>query len=287
MSKFSSLCNSIFDFGTHNSNERTEKVTKITPHHMAGNLTSDFCAKMHYNGRCSANYYIGTDGKITGGVSETRRAWTSSSPWNDQRAITFEVANNSFEPNWGISDAAYKSLVKLCADVCKRYNITPHFTGDKDGTITIHKMFDNTACPGPTLEGYIRSGKFEKDVKAAMGSPKPAPAPAPKPQPTPVKKKSNEEIAKEVIRGNWGNGKERFDRLTAAGYNGDVIQDIVNRMLAGTYTPSSKADYYTVKAGDTLTAIARKYNTTVYKLKTINKIPNANLIYVGQKIKVR
>ena len=45
--------------------------------------------------------------------------------------------------------------------------------------------------------------------------------------------------------------------------------------------------YYTVQKGDTLTAIAKKYGTTVKKLKTMNKIENANLIYPGQKFRVR
>lgn len=41
---------------------------------------------------------------------------------------------------------------------------------------------------------------------------------------------------------------------------------------------------YTVKKGDTLSAIAKTYNTTVSALVKLNNIPNANLIYVGQKI---
>ena len=45
------------------------------------------------------------------------------------------------------------------------------------------------------------------------------------------------ELADEVILGKWGNGQERIDRLTAAGYsNEDIreIQDTVNRMLGYT-----------------------------------------------------
>lgn len=46
------------------------------------------------------------------------------------------------------------------------------------------------------------------------------------------KKKSNEEIAKEIIQtSKWGNGQTRKDRLTAAGYNHDAIQKIVNKMI--------------------------------------------------------
>ena len=44
-------------------------------------------------------------------------------------------------------------------------------------------------------------------------------------------KKSNEAIAKEVIDGKWGNGAERKNRLTQAGYNYTAIQSIVNQLL--------------------------------------------------------
>ena len=44
-------------------------------------------------------------------------------------------------------------------------------------------------------------------------------------------KKSNEEIAKEVIQGKWGNGADRKTRLTNAGYDYATIQSIVNKLL--------------------------------------------------------
>lgn len=46
-------------------------------------------------------------------------------------------------------------------------------------------------------------------------------------------KKSNLEIAKEVIKGKWGNGTARRNALENAGYNYKEIQDIVNRLLKG------------------------------------------------------
>jgi len=46
-----------------------------------------------------------------------------------------------------------------------------------------------------------------------------------------LSKKTNEELAKEVIQGKWGNGKERKDRLTEAGYDYYAVQKIVNDML--------------------------------------------------------
>jgi murein DD-endopeptidase MepM/ murein hydrolase activator NlpD len=43
--------------------------------------------------------------------------------------------------------------------------------------------------------------------------------------------KPNEEIAREVIQGKWGNGSERKEKLKNAGYNPSEIQAIVNKML--------------------------------------------------------
>ena len=48
-----------------------------------------------------------------------------------------------------------------------------------------------------------------------------------------VNKKSNEDIAKEVIAGKWGNGRERKEKLVAAGYDYNKIQAIVNKLVKG------------------------------------------------------
>jgi hypothetical protein len=45
--------------------------------------------------------------------------------------------------------------------------------------------------------------------------------------------KSIDQIAREVIRGNWGNGQDRVNRLRAAGYNSGVVQAAVNQILSG------------------------------------------------------
>lgn len=50
---------------------------------------------------------------------------------------------------------------------------------------------------------------------------------------TKPKKKTVQEVAEEVIAGKWGNGSERKQRLTAAGYNYTEVQAAVNRILYG------------------------------------------------------
>lgn len=49
---------------------------------------------------------------------------------------------------------------------------------------------------------------------------------------------------------------------------------------------SGSEQVYTVKSGDTLSGIAKKYGTTYQKLASYNGIANPNLIYIGQKIKI-
>lgn len=49
---------------------------------------------------------------------------------------------------------------------------------------------------------------------------------------TKPKRKSINEIAHEVINGKWGNGTDRIERLTRAGYNSNTVQREVNRLLS-------------------------------------------------------
>lgn len=49
--------------------------------------------------------------------------------------------------------------------------------------------------------------------------------------PKPSDKKSDDQIAQEVVWGRWGNGAERINRLTAAGYDYKVIQEKVNKLM--------------------------------------------------------
>ena len=103
---------------------------------------------------------------------------------------------------------------------------------------------------------------------------------------TPVKPqpKSTDQIADEVIAGQWGNGAGRKKRLTDAGYDYNAIQKRVNE-LCGAKKPT--AVYHTVKSGETLSGIASKYGTTYQQLAKMNNISNPNLIYVGQRLRVK
>ncbi len=277
-------------------------ITKITPHHavMVNASAMDIARVFQYK-QASANYCLGNSGDIVLSVDEKNRPWTSSSSWNDNRAVTIEIANSGGEPDWKISAAAWDSLVNLCVDICKRNGMDELvFTGDETGSLTMHKMFAATRCPGEYLTEKMPQLAKEVTAKLANEDPKPeeqtiyrvqvgafsskenaqnfekeleskgydtyiikvnniykvqAGAFSVKKnaeslcaklkadgydafitenevtQVIESDKKSNDEIANEVIQGKWGVGQDRVSRLEAAGYDYDEIQQIVNSKL--------------------------------------------------------
>ena len=156
---YSSLTSSYLPASSSNYTQgrRGYKICKITPHHMAGRLTAAQCANIFKNParQASANYGIGYDGEIACYVDEENRAWTSSNRENDCQAITIEVSDSSTGGNWPISDASWNALVKLCVDICRRYNFRLNYDGTPNGSLTRHNMFANTNCPGPYLEARL------------------------------------------------------------------------------------------------------------------------------------
>lgn len=349
---------------------RNHVIDTISIHCMAGNLSVETCGNVFApaSRQASSNYGIGSDGRIAMYVEEGDRSWCSSNAANDHRAVTIEVANDGGAPDWHVSDKALASLIKLCADICKRNNIkqllwqgNKALIGQVDKqNMTVHRWFAAKACPGdylynlhpyiakevnkllsddastdePIPAKYYRVRKTWEDAASQIGAfaefenakkcadenagykvfdydgnqayPEVKPEstyPAcpftveviipdlnyrqepsmngkvngvtgkgtftivevkdgwgklksgagwiwlgnanyckiqgavqketPAPVPVAPAKKSVDEIAKEVIAGEWGNGQTRIDKLTAAGYNPEEVQDKVNEILTG------------------------------------------------------
>lgn len=124
----------------------------------------------------SSNYGIGYDGRIGLYVEEKDRSWCTSSSSNDNRAITIEVASDTYHP-YRVKDVAYKSLIKLLVDICKRNGIKKlvwstnksermnHLNGCN---MTVHRDYANKSCPGDYL--YNLHGQIAKEVNAQLGS---------------------------------------------------------------------------------------------------------------------
>ena len=106
-----------------------------------------------------------------------------------------------------------------------------------------------------------------------------------KPNPKPTPTKSNEEVAKEVMAGEWGNGDDRKRALEAAGYDYNTIQSIVNSYFDKDNKPTQTSNY-TVKSGDTLSGIGSKLGVNWKDIANLNNISSPYIIYVGQVLKI-
>ena len=155
------------------------KITRIIPHHMAGNLTiAQFNNIMASGRQMSPTVAVFTDGTVCAYVPEECRPWTTGGWTADCCALTLEIANDGgAETGWHISDKAYNKAVLIMAEWCKRYGIDPVYTYRGNG-INMHRDWAATECPAAYMMGKITSGQLEKDIRAAMGE-KPAPAPTP------------------------------------------------------------------------------------------------------------
>ena len=224
----------------NHSGQRTHSIDRITPHCVVGQCSVETLGNIMYptSRQASCNYGIGPDGRVGMYVEEKNRSWCSSSNANDQRAITIECASDTFHP-YAMNDKVYATLITLCTDICRRNgkkkllwfadkNKSLNYIPAADEMVlTVHRWFANKSCPGDWL--YSRLGDVAAKVTANLSS---ASTPT-----TPSTSKTTEEVAKEVIAGKWGNGEDRKQRLTAAGYNYSLIQSKVNELM-GAYTPA-------------------------------------------------
>ena len=158
--------------------ERDHAIDTITVHHTAtvGVSAAQIGEAFQGSRIASSTYGIGVNGEIGLYVQEYRRAITSSSAANDNRAITIYVANSAGAPDWPVSSASWASLILLCTDICKRHNI-PKLLWEADKSLigqvdrqnmTVHRWFAATACPGDYL--YSRMGDLAAAVNARLGT---------------------------------------------------------------------------------------------------------------------
>lgn len=155
---------------------RKHKIDTVTIHCMAGDLTVEECGQLFSDPKqeASSNYGIGSDGRIALYVDEGDRSWCSSDRDNDNRAVTIEVANTKAAHPWPVSEAAYKSLIDLLVDICRRNDIEElRWEGDRSligqtgrQNMTVHRWFAAKACPGDFL--YNLHGQIAAEVNARL-----------------------------------------------------------------------------------------------------------------------
>lgn len=165
--------------GNYSGPEARKNITAVTVHHMAGVLSAQACGGIFQRpGRNGSSHYgIGVNGEIAWYVDENCVAWTNSNWPSNQCSVTIETSNSSTGGDWPVSDASYKSLIKLVADIAKRNGLGKLVPGQN---LTWHSMYVSTSCPGPYLLARMQNIADEANKINGQGSaPAPAPAPAP------------------------------------------------------------------------------------------------------------
>lgn len=167
-------------YSPNHSGARQHAIDTITIHEVWGECSMRALGDIFLpvSRQASSNYGVCTDG-IALFVSEANRAWTSGSWENDNRAVTIETSNSRTYPN-PVSDAVYKRLIDLCADICKRNGKTKMvWCGSLAATnarkfapnemrMTLHKWFQATDCPGVWLEQHMQD--IANKVNAKLGA---------------------------------------------------------------------------------------------------------------------
>lgn len=154
----------------HYDSRDGKKITDITIHHMAGNLTVEQCGQVFQTRPASSNYGIDTRGRVGMYVEEKNASWANSNFASNQRSVTIELANDRTGGNWHVSDTAINKCIELCVDICRRNGIKRlNFTGNTSGNLTAHRMFTATACPGDYLYGKL--SWIADEVNKQLGQP--------------------------------------------------------------------------------------------------------------------
>lgn len=155
---------------------RNHAIDTITIHCVEGQCSVETLGNIFapLSKAASSNYGIGPDGRIGMYVEEKDRSWCSSNSANDNRAITIEVASDTYHP-YAVKDAVYNALIDLLVDICKRNDIKKLlWKGDKSligcidkQNMTVHRWFANKSCPGDYL--YNRHGQIAAEVNKRLG----------------------------------------------------------------------------------------------------------------------
>lgn len=154
----------------HYDSREGTKITDITIHHMAGNLTVYQCGEVFQTREASAHYGIDGEGRIGQYVDEKYAAWANANAASNRRSITIELANDQIGGEWHVSSKAIKKCIELCVDICKRNGIKQlNYTGDTSGNLTRHNMFYATGCPGPYLQSQFPYIAKEVNIRLNNG----------------------------------------------------------------------------------------------------------------------
>jgi N-acetylmuramoyl-L-alanine amidase CwlA len=194
--------------------------TRIVIHNTANDASADaeikYMKKSEKQGGRQVSYHYAVDDKeIVQGIPENRNAWHAGdgNGKGNREGIAIEICYSKSGGERFMK--AEQNAADLVVDILNRYG----WGIDK---VTKHQDYSGKYCPHMTLDlGWQR---FLNMIQSRLDQQKPVE----------TVKKSVDELALEVLKGNWGNGADRRRRLEAAGYSYAAVQARVNQILYGT-----------------------------------------------------
>lgn len=167
----------------------------------------------------SAHYFVGHAGEVWQCVEDKDIAWHCGAlkykhkECRNANSIGIEMCCRKGSGGWYFEPKTVAATIDLVKELMKKYGIPV-------GNVLRHYDITGKKCPEPYVRNSTDWNLFKQQLTTAS-----------KVESKPTTKKTVDELAREVIRGNWGNGQERKNRLAAAGYDYKTIQARVNALL--------------------------------------------------------
>lgn len=149
------------------SGEKQNQIKNIVVH-WVGNAGSSAAGNRNYfeglkdshKTYASSHYVIGLNGEIIRCIPETEVAFHSGSYSMNRKSIGIEDCH----PDWSgkFNENTYNSLVELCTDICRRYNLNV-------SAIIRHYDVTGKDCPRYYVQNQQEWIKFKNDVASKLG----------------------------------------------------------------------------------------------------------------------
>ena len=235
---------------------RLTSIDFVVIHNDAGSMTPEqYVDWLRYRDKSLgiAHYYCNRN-TIARVIDTFNIGYHTGDWWSNCRSIGYEVCESMKVSDEEFLQNEDVTLMQATEDLI--YYGLPINTS----TVRLHHEFVPTTCPHRSMELHGNSTESVKNyfvsrmqyfaslgstVDEMLGQVSSEPTvqdsvQSEKPTQNRGGGKSLDEVAQEVLQGLWGNGQERFDDLTNAGYNAQAVQDRVNSILNGE-APSSSA----------------------------------------------
>ena len=234
---------------------RLTSIDFVVIHNDAGSMTPEqYVDWLRYRDKALgiAHYYCNRN-TIARVIDTFNIGYHTGDWWSNCRSIGYEVCESMKVSDEEFLQNEDITLMQATEDLI--YYGLPINTQ----TVSLHHEFVPTTCPHRSMELHGNSTESVKNyfvsrmryfatlgntVDEMMGQVSENPTIQETVQTETTAQKSSgksvDEVAQEVLQGLWGNGQERYDNLTNAGYNAQSVQDKVNSILKGE-TPSSSA----------------------------------------------